>query len=96
VPDIEKFRKPQPCQREDKYLWEAVGRGRILTALSSLLSATTIHFPEHTTNPPAMPKERSINPAQAQRKAEKAKAVKKGSITLPRVLESALPLALLT
>jgi hypothetical protein len=25
-----------------------------------------------------MPKEKSINPAQAQRKAEKAKAVKKG------------------
>jgi hypothetical protein len=25
-----------------------------------------------------MPKERTINPAQAQRKAEKAKAVKKG------------------
>jgi hypothetical protein len=27
-----------------------------------------------------MPKERTINPAQAQRKAEKAKAVKKGML----------------
>jgi hypothetical protein len=27
-----------------------------------------------------MPKERSINPAQAQRKAEKAKAIKKGML----------------
>jgi hypothetical protein len=26
-----------------------------------------------------MPKEKSINPAQAQRKAEKAKAIKKGT-----------------
>lgn len=30
-----------------------------------------------------MPKERTINPAQAQRKADKAKAVKKGTV-LPR------------
>jgi hypothetical protein len=37
-----------------------------------------------------MPKERSINPAQAQRKAEKARAVRKGAISLPRALESAL------
>jgi len=29
----------------------------------------------------AMPKEKSINPAQAQRKAEKAKAIKKGTPT---------------
>jgi len=28
-----------------------------------------------------MPKEKSINPAQAQRKAEKAKAIKKGAPT---------------
>jgi hypothetical protein len=32
-----------------------------------------------------MPKEKSINPAQAQRKAEKAKAVKKGA-SIPRPL----------
>lgn len=32
-----------------------------------------------------MPKERSINPAQAQRKAEKAKAIKKGKLLLCRV-----------
>jgi hypothetical protein len=31
----------------------------------------------------AMPKEKSINPAQAQRKAEKAKAIKKGTIAIP-------------
>jgi hypothetical protein len=30
-----------------------------------------------------MPKEKSVNPAQAQRKAEKAKAIKKGTSQLP-------------
>ena len=30
-----------------------------------------------------MPKEKSINPAQAQRKAEKAKAIKKGTFQAP-------------
>jgi len=29
-----------------------------------------------------MPKEKSINPAQAQRKAEKAKAIKKGTLLI--------------
>lgn len=37
-----------------------------------------------------MPKERNYNPVQAQRKAEKAKAVKKGTIPTPSV-----PIALL-
>lgn len=35
-----------------------------------------------------MPKEKSINPAQAQRKAEKAKAVKKGTLPSPQLLVS--------
>jgi len=30
-----------------------------------------------------MPKERGYNPVQAQRKAEKAKAIKKGTVTPP-------------
>jgi len=33
-----------------------------------------------------MPKEKSINPAQAQRKAEKAKAIKKGKSFPPSTL----------
>jgi hypothetical protein len=33
-----------------------------------------------------MPKEKSINPAQAQRKADKAKAIKKGTLPTPSCL----------
>jgi hypothetical protein len=42
-----------------------------------------------------MPKERTINPAQAQRKAEKAKAIKKGislfALTPPHALTKKYP-----
>lgn len=81
------------CHFEGRLILELVTnleRSKLSKAVTSvniftIINLSTSHHNLSPTNQlkPIMPKEKSVNPAQAERKKEKAKAIKKGTSSLP-------------